>query len=103
MLKTFLTLFARPLGAAVNNALAVASAAVVAWSVTKGADAGIVTPIVAGVVNVISLSIAALAATQGVQIPIINNDQTNGARVVSAADANAAGIPAIDPNANANR
>jgi len=100
MLKTFLTLFAKPLGAAINNALAVASASVVAWSVTKGADAGVVTPIAAGVVNVISLTIAALAATQGVQIPIINADTKNGARVVAAADAKAAGIPPLDPNDN---
>lgn len=89
-LLSMITLFAKPLGAAINNALTAGSAAVIAWSVTKGADAGIVTPIVAGLVNVISLSIAGLAATQGVQIPIINKDVTNGVVVVPATATNAA-------------
>lgn len=96
MLKTLLTLFAKPLGAAINNALAAGSAAVILWSTKQGADAGIVTPIVAAVVNVISLSIAGLAATQGIQIPIINADPTNNVSVVNAADARAAGLGKVD-------
>lgn len=95
MLKTVLTLFAKPLGSAINNALAAGSAIVLGWAVKQGADAGVVTPIIAGVVNVISLAIAALANTQGVQIPIINADQTNGVRVVSARSADAAGVAPV--------
>lgn len=94
--KTMLSLFAKPLGAAVNNALAAGSAAVLAWSVKQGFDGGIVTPIVAAVVNVISVTIASVASTQGIQIPIINADPTNGVSVVAADDAKTAGIPKAD-------
>lgn len=95
VLKTLLGLFAKPLGAALNNALAAGSAAVVLWASQKGVDTSIATPIVAGIVNVISLTIAGLAATQGVQIPVINQDQTNGVRVVNAAAADRASIPSV--------
>lgn len=96
MLKTIATLFAKPIGAAINNALAAGSAAVIAWSISKGIDGGIVTPIVAGVVNVLSLALQALANSQGVQIPIINQDASNGVTVVNARDARDAGIPAAN-------
>lgn len=79
---SILGLFAKPLGAAINNALAAGSAAVLLWTSQKGIDTSIATPIVAGVVNVISLTIAGLASTQGVQIPVINQDSTNGVKVV---------------------
>jgi len=91
-----LGLFAKPLGAAINNALTAGSAAVLAWSATKGIDQGIAVPIVAGIVNVISIALSGLAATQGVQIPIINADTTNGVRVVSSDAAKAAGLPKVD-------
>lgn len=91
--KNLLSLFARPLGAAINNALAAGSAAVVLWSAKQGFDGGIVTPIVGAAVNLISVTIAGLAATQGVQIPIINADARNGVTVVSSRAAENAGIP----------
>lgn len=91
-----LGLFAKPLGAAINNALTAASAAVLAWSATKGIDQGIAVPIVAGVINVISIAISGLAATQGVQIPIINADPNNGVRVVAVDAALANSIPKQD-------
>lgn len=87
--KLIIGLFAKPLGAAINNALTAASGAVLAWAITKGADAGMVAPIIAGTVNVISLAISGFAATQGVQIPLINKDQTNGVVVVGYRDAQA--------------
>lgn len=90
---SLLGLFAKPIGGAINNALAAGSAAVLAWSATKGIDQGVAVPIVAGVVNVISLTISALAASQGVQIPVINADQNNGVRVVDVAAARANSIP----------
>lgn len=93
---SLLGLFAKPLGAAINNGLTAASGAVLAWALTKGADASIVTPIIAGTVNVISLAISGLAATQGVQIPIINKDATNGVMVVSSYDAGAKSIQAVN-------
>lgn len=94
--KSLLSLFAKPLGAAINNALAAGSAAVVLWSAKQGFDGGIVTPIVGAVVNLISVTIAGLAATQGVQIPLINADQTNGVRVVSDRVADLANVPAVN-------
>lgn len=98
--KVIIGLFAKPLGAAINNGLTAASGAVLAWAITKGADAGIVAPIIAGTVNVISLAISGLAATQGVQIPLINKDATNGVVVVGANDAMNAGVrPANSPKA----
>lgn len=81
---TLLGLFAKPLGGMINNALSAGSAAVIAWSVTKGADAGWVVPAVGGITLAISQTISGLAATQGVQIPVINKDQTNGVTVVKA-------------------
>ena len=88
--------FAKPLGAAINNLLQAGAAAVIAWAATKGIDAGVTTPIVAGVVGAISLTISSLAATQGVQIPIINADTSNGVRVVASDAAKANSIPKAD-------
>lgn len=81
---SLLGLFAKPIGGMVNNALSAGSAAVIAWSVSKGADASWVTPAVAGITLAISQTISGLAATQGVQIPVINKDETNGVKVVAA-------------------
>lgn len=96
MWTMLLGLFAKPLGAAINNALAAGAGAATLWLSQKGVDASITAPIITGLVSVLSLSISALAATQGVTIPVINADQNNGARVVNAADARAAGLPKID-------
>lgn len=93
--KVLLGMFAKPLGAALNQALATGSAAVVAWSVTKGADAGVVTPIVAAFVGALSVTIQTLASTQGVQIPLINNDPNNGVRVVNSVAADHASLPPV--------
>ena len=41
-LRSLASIFAKPLGAAINTALASGAAAVVTWSVSKGVDAGIV-------------------------------------------------------------
>lgn len=82
---SLLGIFAKPLGAAINNALSAGSAAVIAWSVTKvGSDAtsSWVVPAVASATLALSQAISGFAATQGVQIPIINKDQTNGVKVV---------------------
>lgn len=96
MFKSILMLFAKPLGQMINNALQAGSAAVIAYAATKGFDAGVTTPIVAGLVGVISLAISGLAATQGVVIPVINADPNNGVRVVNADAARAAGLPKAD-------
>lgn len=81
---SLLGIFAKPLGSMLNNALSAGSGAVILWAVSKGADAGWVAPAVAGITLAISQTISGLAATQGVQIPIINQDTTNGVKVVSA-------------------
>lgn len=94
--KVLISLFAKPLGNMVNNALAAGSGAVIVWATAHGADAGWVTPAVAGVALAISQTISGLAATQGIQIPIINNDVTNGVVVVSAATASAKNISVAD-------
>lgn len=88
--------FAKPLGAAINNGLQIGASATIAWAATKGVDAGITTPIVAGAVGLLSLTISSLAATQGVQIPVINFDQTNGVRVVPVTKAREHGIAPAD-------
>lgn len=94
--KALLGLFAKPLGAAINNAISAAAGAAITYAATKGIGADITTPIVGAVAFAISSAISAAAATQGVQIPIINNDQTNGVRVVSAAKADEKGLPPVD-------
>lgn len=92
----FLGLFAKPFGAMVNNAISAGAGAVVAYAATKGIGADITTPIVASIAFAISSAISAAAATQGVQIPVINADQTNGVRVVDDAKANEKNIPAVN-------
>lgn len=96
MFKSLLMLFAKPLGQMVNNALQAGSTAVIAYAASKGFDAGMTTPIVAGVVGTLSLIISGLAATQGIVIPVINADTSNGVRVVNSDDAKAAGLPKQD-------
>lgn len=82
MLKTMLALFAKPLGAAINNALSAGAGATVLWATSKGVDANLTTTVVGSLVFALSNIISGLAATQGVQIPVINNDVTNGVKVV---------------------
>jgi len=97
---SIVSLFAKPLGNAVNNLIAAGSASVITYAATKGIDAGITTPIVASVALALSTIISGFAATQGVQIPIINQDTNNGVRVVSSDAAKAKGLaPAPGPKA----
>lgn len=103
MLKTLLTLFAKPLGNAINNAIAAGAGAVIAYGTAKGVSTDISVPVVGAFVLALSTLISGFAATQGVQIPIINADQTNGVRVVDSSKADMAGLPAAigtnpDPN-----
>lgn len=93
--KVIIGLFAKPVGAALNNAVTMGSAAVTAWAISKGADAGIVTPIIGAVAAGLSFTVSALAATQGVQIPIINK-AINGVRVVDSEAADRANLPAAN-------
>lgn len=90
------SIFAKPLGAMINNALAAGAGAAIYWGSQHGIDAGVSTPIVGGIALAVSQIISAAAATQGVQIPIINQDTTNGVRVVPAAAADKANIPAVN-------
>lgn len=76
-------LFAKPLGAAINNGIAAASGAALVWASQHHIDAGIAAPIISATALAISTAISGLAATQGVQIPIINKDETNGVKVVA--------------------
>jgi len=93
MWLTLVSMFAGPIGAMVNKGITIASASVVAYSRAKGDPLGDVSNVVAMIALAASTAISGFAATQGVQIPIINADQTNGVRVVVAADAKAAGLP----------
>lgn len=81
--KFFLSFFAKPLGAIINKGLAAGAASVLGWSAAKGNPLGDVAPLVASVVLSISTIISGFAATQGIQIPIIN-DSDNGVKVVAA-------------------
>ena len=91
-MTSILSLFAKPFGAMVNNALLAASASFVTWSVSHGMDSGTAATIAAGAVGVVSALIQWGASTQGVNISVINNDPTNGVTVVKASEAKAAGI-----------
>ncbi len=93
---SLLGIFAKPLGAAINNGISAASGAALVWATQHHIDAGISVPIISGLALVVSTAISGLAATQGVQIPVINNDTTNGVRVVASDDAKAAGLPKQD-------
>lgn len=79
---SLLGLFAKPLGAAINNGISAASGAAIVWAVHKGVDANLATTIIGSLALAISAGISGLAATQGVQIPIINKDPGNGVQVV---------------------
>lgn len=81
---SLLGIFAKPLGAAINNGISAASGAAIVWATQKGVDAGIVVPVVSALALAISTAISGFAATQGVQIPIINKDPANGVQVVKA-------------------
>lgn len=81
MFRSILMMFATPLGAAINNALAAGAGAAILYGSQKGIDATISTPIVGGLVLAISATISALAATQGITIPVINFSN-NGVKVV---------------------
>lgn len=81
--KFFLSFFAKPLGAIINKGLAAGAASVLGWSAAKGNPLGDVAPLVASVVLSLSTIISGFAATQGIQIPIINDDTTNGVKVVA--------------------
>lgn len=78
-----LGIFARPLGAIINKGIAAGAAAVIGYSVAKGNPLGDLTPVISAVALGVSTLISGLAATQGVQIPIINADMTNGVKVVA--------------------
>lgn len=81
---TILGLFARPLGQLITQGLTAASAAFVTWAVAKGLPLDTASSIAAAVVGVISTLIGSLAASQGVNIPVINADATNNVKVVPA-------------------
>lgn len=91
-LLPILGLFARPVGALINNGLTIGAAAFITWSTAKGLPLDSAQTIAAGVVGIISSAISGLAATQGVQIPIINADPNNGVKVV----ASSAPSPAVN-------
>lgn len=79
-----LGIFAKPLGAAINNGLSAASGAAIVWAVNKGVDQNLAVTVVGSIAFALSNVISGLAATQGVQIPIINKDTSNGVVVVPA-------------------
>jgi hypothetical protein len=93
---SLLGVFAKPLGALINNGLAAGATALIAWSVSKGIDQNLATTVVGSLVLAISSAISGLAATQGVQIPVINNDANNGVKVVKA-EVNAPAVDAPQP------
>jgi hypothetical protein len=78
------SIFAKPLGAVVNKVIAAGSSAVIGYAVGKGLPVAETTNIVAAVALALSTIISGFAASQGVQIPIINDDQNNDVKVVSA-------------------
>lgn len=84
---SLLSIFAKPLGAAINNGIAATAGATIVWATSKGVDAGITTPIISAIALGISTLISGFAASQGVQIPVINNDATNGVKVVASTSA----------------
>jgi hypothetical protein len=84
MWKTLIGMFAAPLGAIINKGLAAGAAAIIAWGAAKGWPMDSFAPLISMAVLAISTAISGLAATQGIQIPIINNDPNNGVKVVAA-------------------
>jgi len=93
---SFIRMFASPVGAMINKLLASAGAAVVGYSTSKGNPLGDVSGVVGAMVVAVSTVISGYAASQGVQIPVINDDMNNGVRVVPVQDARAAGISPVD-------
>jgi len=83
MWKTIVGMFAAPLGAIINKGIAMGAASVIAYSVAKGNPLGDVTNIVMMLAAGLSTLISGFAASQGIQIPIINADPTNGVKVVA--------------------
>ncbi len=84
---SIVTLFARPLGAVINKGLSVGAGALIGYGISKGWSPTETTMIVSEVAVALSTLISGLAATQGIQIPIINQDKTNGVVVVPATNA----------------
>lgn len=83
MLKNFIAMFAAPLGAVINKGIAIAATAAITWSVSKGNPLGDISNIVWALAVGLSTLISGFAASQGIQIPIINADTTNGVKVVA--------------------
>ena len=82
--KAILGYFAQPLGALINKGLAAGSAAIIAWGVAKGWPMAGFEQLLAAAVLAISTAISGWASTQGIKIDVINKDETNGIKVVSA-------------------
>lgn len=82
MWATLIGMFAAPLGAVINKAITVAATSVIAYSVAKGNPLGDVSNIVAALAIGVSTVISGFAASQGIQIPIINASD-NGVKVVA--------------------
>lgn len=95
-LVSILTLFARPLGQFILNGLTAGSATLVTKAVAYGVPVTTAEPLAAAIVGALAWAISSAAASQGVNIPVINKDGTNGVRVVNSADADAAGVQAVD-------
>jgi hypothetical protein len=89
----WLKMFAGPIGNTINSLIATAAGSAVAFSVAHGNPIGDVSNIVAMLALAASTAISGFAATQGVQIPIINADPANGVRVVAAKAAIDKGLP----------
>jgi hypothetical protein len=83
MWQTLVGMFAAPLGAIINKGITIAATAVIAYSAAKGNPIGDVTNIVMMLAVGLSTLISGFAASQGIQIPIINADPTNGVKVVA--------------------
>jgi hypothetical protein len=79
---SLLKFFAKPLGGLINNALIAGAGSIIGYSAAHGNPFGDVTPLVSAAVVVISTAITGFASTQGIKIPIINEDKTNGLKVV---------------------
>lgn len=92
MWQTLIGMFAAPLGAIINKGITIAATSVIAYSVAKGNPLGDVSTIIAALAVGLSTLISGFAASQGIQIPIINADATNGVKVVEAS----ASAPAVN-------
>lgn len=96
LLISVLSIFARPIGQFILQGLTAASAAFVTQAVSYGVPLTTATNLSAAFVGLVTWAISAAAASQGVNIPVINADTSNGVRVVVADDARAAGLPKQD-------